>query len=305
MSLRAPLLRLTSLALVMSCATPGGSDARPTRGGRGAKSSVVLDGTRMAVRWSDGDSFRFLDGPHRGMSARLKGYNTLETFGSVHRWGTWTPEDLLAIAKSCAKLAGAKVWSCRTEGQQDGYMRLLVECPDLTRELVRTGVAMVYAPEGSRPDAPALALQAEAMREKRGLWRLGAPRGVVTSVHSVGEDARTATEAYNRVVDTRTGRALVRRHTSRYAVCEEVCEDTDGDSSCMTYVPFEQRYRNKPACLRRGFREDLAADAGSVDQTQPPTQTQDDAEPEGSGAVAPPSEAVVPSAQRGDGGVSR
>lgn len=30
-----------------------------------------------------------------------------------------------------------------------------------------------------------------------------------------------------------------------------MCLDTDGTQSCMVYVPFENRYRNKASCLRK------------------------------------------------------
>lgn len=117
--------------------------------------------------------------------------------------------------------------------------------------MIRQGHALAYAVEGTRPDPKLLDAQAEAQREKRGMWKKGVVKGVVTSVHSVEEEGEDAgAVAYNRVVDTRTGEALKRAHKSAYKTCEEVCETTDGDVSCMLYVPFEHRYRHKPKCLK-------------------------------------------------------
>ena len=66
----------------------------------------------------------------------------------------------------------------------------------------------------------------------------------------MGEDGDEAeTVIYNRVVDTRTGQAQKRQHQKTYASCEEVCEVTDGDESCMIYVPFKHRYHHRPGCL--------------------------------------------------------
>ena len=75
--------------------------------------------------------------------------------------------------------------------------------------------------------------------------------GVITSLHSLGEDGDDEqAETYNRVVDTRTGQALKRVHAQRYETCQTVCETTDGQRSCMVYVPFKKRYRGQPDCLK-------------------------------------------------------
>jgi hypothetical protein len=109
---------------------------------------------------------------------------------------------------------------------------------------------MVYAVEGTTPDPKAMAAQAEAMKEKRGMWKKGVVKGVITSLHSSAEEAHEGDTAYNRVVDTRTGQALKRAHTTSYKTCEEVCLETEGDTSCMIYVPFDHRYKHKPDCLK-------------------------------------------------------
>ncbi len=82
------------------------------------------------------------------------------------------------------------------------------------------------------------------------MWKKGTTKGLISSLHSVGEEEGRADVAYNRVVDTRTGAAFKREHHKKYETCEEVCETTDGDTSCMTYVPFERRYKDQPPCLR-------------------------------------------------------
>lgn len=213
-------------------------------------SFLTLNGERTEVHWSDGDSFKVKSGPHTGRGTRVSGYNTLESFGPVHSWGDWKPEELYALAKSSHLVAGSQEWVCTTDGKADGYGRLLVLCPDLAVEMVRQGHAMAYAVDGAKPLDGTLEAQAEAMQAKRGMWEKGVVRGVVTSVHSLAEDGSKAPHAYNRVVDTRTGQALKREHAKTYATCETVCEETDGDTSCMVYVPFEHRYKYKPDCLK-------------------------------------------------------
>ncbi|MEW5741859.1 MAG: thermonuclease family protein [Myxococcota bacterium] len=225
----------------------GKTVGKPRKAGEGA---LLLNGEYTEVRWTDGDSFKVKSGKWKGRGTRLSGYNTLEAFGPVHRWGAWKPQELYVLAKSLAQVAAKGTWTCTTDGRADGYGRLLVLCPDLALELIRQGHAMAYAVDGAAPLEGALEAQAEAMKEKRGMWEKGRVNGVVSSLHSVGEEGSKEPQAYNRVVDTRTGQALKRAHSKTYAVCEEVCEETDGETSCMVYVPFERRYRNKPPCLK-------------------------------------------------------
>lgn len=237
-----------------------------------ARSIITLNGVRTGVRWTDGDSFRVLEGRFAGKGTRLQGYNTLEAFGPVHRWGAWRPEELYALALDSARVAAAGAWSCTTDGREDGYRRLLVRCPRLTVAMVAQGHGMAYAVDGEDAEPEVLAAQAEAIAARRGMWARGVVRGVVSSVHAVGEPgAADPTRAYNRVVDTRTGRALPRPHQRAYRTCEEVCEDTEGERSCMVYVPFERRYRGRPRCLlggpaplpAGGAREPDGLDAGT------------------------------------------
>ncbi len=207
----------------------------------------MLEGRPTRVRWTDGDTFKVLDGPFGGLLTRLDGYNTLESYGPVHRWGRWSPPELLALAQEATRFAAAGSWHCTSAGAADRYHRLLVRCPDAARALVRTGLAMVYAVDAeARPEL--LAAQRDAQREGRGMWAKGVPRGIVTNLHSIVENGGEG--AYDRVADTRTGRAIARPHEHAYAMCSEVCQATEGDTSCMVYVPFERRYRNKPPCLQ-------------------------------------------------------
>ncbi len=213
-----------------------------------ARGTVLLDGERTAVRWVDGDSFRVGEGPHRGRTARLEGVNALESYGPVHRFGGWAPEELLALAREAAPAAASAERRCAFGGREDRYRRLLVECPDAARALVRRGLALVFA-VGAPPAPDLLEAQEEARREGRGMWAKGVPELVVTSVHSAGEPG-LGRRGYERVVSTRTGRAAVRPHGRRYRTCQWVCVGSEGGPSCMRYVPFERRHRDPPGCLR-------------------------------------------------------
>lgn len=208
--------------------------------------SIVLNGETMQVRWSDGDSFKFKSGPYEGKGVRLMGYNTLESYGPVHRWGGWTAVELYRIAKSSWKLAASKTWTCTTTGDTDHYGRVLVDCPDAAEYMVEQGHAVVFAIDGAPPESLVHA-QKLAMKQRRGMWEKGAPETVITSLHS-SDEGEGKYPTYNRVVNTNTGMSEERRHKSTYSTCEEVCLDGE-DGSCMVYVPFEQRYRNKPECL--------------------------------------------------------
>jgi micrococcal nuclease len=251
-----------SLLLLTSCATPaeargkkpaqadeaGGDEVKVHHKKHNAKGSIVLNGETVEVNWSDGDSFKIKGGKFEGSGTRLVGYNTLEAYGPVHRWGEWTTHELFEIAESSSKVAAEETWDCTTDGNKDGYGRLLINCPELSKHMVRKGVAMVYSVNDAPVDPEMLKIQAQAIANKAGMWAKGAPKGVITSLHSIAEEGKP--EAYNRVADTRTGAAVMRKHRKAYATCEEVCEETEGTTSCMVYVPFEHRYKNRPACLQ-------------------------------------------------------
>lgn len=229
---------LAALALAAAAAIPA-----PAAGRGGAPGAIRLDGERVPVRWTDGDSFRVQGGRFAGRGARLAGVNALETHGPVHRFAGASPEDLLAVARESAGIAASADREC-TSGGRDRYGRLLVDCPEAARELVRRGHALVFAVDGSA-DPGLLEAQRAAQAERAGMWAWGVPGVVVTSVHST-EDG-----GYDRLVDARTGGTTVRRHGRRYATCEWVCAPADGGApACLRHVPFARRWRDRPACLQ-------------------------------------------------------
>jgi endonuclease YncB( thermonuclease family) len=236
------------LLVALLAAAPAAAHPRAPAG-RAPESTVVLGGERTRVRWIDGDGFRILDGRHAGASARLAGVNALETYGPVHRWGGWTGPELLALARAATGVATSREWACSTIGGRDRYRRLLVACPGAAAELVRRGLAMVFAVDEPAP-ADLLEMQRGAQGRGTGIWAKGVPAVIVTSLHSADEPG--AGQAYDRLVDTRTGEARRRPHATRYAVCEEVCVEAAGGVTCMTHVPFERRRRNRPPCLQTG-----------------------------------------------------
>ncbi len=240
-----PLIAASLMAAHCGGTPPTIPDGFPEGG-----SAVTLDGEKLRVRWSDGDSFKFLDGPYKGSGVRLMGYNTLESYGPVHRWGSWTGEELYDIARRSKYVAGSQVWACTTEGDLDAYNRVLVSCPGVVEEMIRVGFAHVFSID-EPADERMLKLQRKAQRKKWGIWEKGVPTAIVTSLHSadeVGRDGELKDPVYNRVVDSTTGMSTTLAHSTIYDICQEVC--VDGTDACMTYVPFEKRYRGKPDCLR-------------------------------------------------------
>ena len=208
--------------------------------------TVRLDGVVVEAWWDDGDTFS-IPNPEGGkrIRARLDGFNTLESYGPVHRWGTWTSGELYAIAKQAGERARSETWSCTVGEGSGGYGRIRVDCPDLRWALVSEGLAHVFGIEQAGPEA-LLVAQQEAIDAGRGMWAKGAPEGLITSLHSV--DERDGDTTYNRIADLSTGIAAKHEHSETYATCQEVCQM----GSCMVYVPFAQRYdeAKKADCLR-------------------------------------------------------
>lgn len=250
-----PRLHLTALLALLSLAAPAPADARRRRGPRAPRQAhgmLVLDGEEVGVRWIDGDTFAVSDGPRARVHARVAGVNALETFGPVHTWGGWAPEELLSIAHGTSAAAAAGEWRCTTTGR-DRYGRLLASCPDLALALVRAGLAMVFAVD--EPADPALLdAQREAQRAGAGMWAKGIPAVIVASAHSADEPDLGRRGAYDRLVDTRTGVASARPHRRVYAACELVCAGEGAARSCFVYVPYSRRFRDRPPCLGRQKR---------------------------------------------------
>src|SRR6266511_4406620 len=212
------VLRAAAALLAAALLVPARAAARGQ--GSGARCDVVLAGEQTEVRWTDGDTFRILSGPRRGRAVRLVGVNTLETYGPVHRIGASDGRALLAVAKASAAIASAAGGRCDTDGAVDGS-----------------------------GDPALLALQREAQRTRTGIWAGGAPPLLPTSLHSADEP-NLAPRGYDRIVDTRTGAAVVHPHARTYRTCEEVCVGEGQERACMVYVPFARRYRDRPPCLR-------------------------------------------------------
>jgi len=206
-----------------------------------ANGTVILDGVETPVHWDDGDTFMV---PSTRLKARLGGYNTLESYGAVHRFGPGELH-LQRIATEATALAKSKPWACTAQQGSGGYGRTRVDCPGLREALLEAGLAHVFAVDetGSPGD---LAAQQRGIDGGLGMWAKGAPSAIVTSVHSVDEKPGQ-TETYNRILDIQTGTTSKRMHGNVYRPCEWVCE---GDS-CLLYVPYAQRYGPSRAdCLR-------------------------------------------------------
>ena len=235
-------LRLLAVLAGLLALWPLTAEAKPV-------TRVYLNGLLAPVYFTDGDSFTVLNGAYTGLKTRLSGFNTLESFGPVHRWGSWDARELNVIAKMATLNARRGVWHCYSDLRRDGYGRALWFCPDLAIDQVRKGLGHAMTMTGSAAPGELLAAQREAMAEKRGLWAKGVPTYIVTSTHSVAEGY--AGQTYNRLIATSDGHTEQWRHNDTYAVCQDVCHPS---GACMRYVPFEQRYgEQRAACLRPDF----------------------------------------------------
>ena len=230
------------IVLLLGCKPPepAASPAQP---------AIVLNGQPIVVDWDDGDTFNSARPTAEPLKARLAGYNTLESYGPVHRWGEWSSRDLYDIAKDAGQRAGAEVWECQVLPGGGGYGRELVDCPDLRRVMLAEGYAHLFlAGEGDTADPDDLAAQKQAQSAGLGIWAKGVPAGILTSLHSLDEKKEQQT-TYNRVADTATGEALQHWHADTYRPCQEVCDPDAG--SCMLYVPYRERYgEGRAICLQ-------------------------------------------------------
>lgn len=206
---------------------------------------VILSGNRVRVHWDDGDSFTFLSGPRKGRETRLIGFNTLESYGPVHRFGEWTTHDLWAVAKEAPRFAASKTWECTTKNKRDAYDRLLVDCPQLRVDMIGNGLGHIFAYD--KPADPRLIkVQKEARIAERGMWRKGRPEQIVTSIHD-----KAGAAGFLRVVSGRTGDTEVVGHRVDVSMCEEICHGDKWRGSCMVFVPYKRRYGDKKAeCLK-------------------------------------------------------
>ena len=183
---------------------------------------VYLNGVPAPVYFNDGDTFRVLSGQHRGMKGRLGGFNTLETFGPVHRWGKWEAKELYVISKMATQHARQGVWHCESkEFETDSYGRVLWHCRDLMLDMVRRGYAHALSVDYAPSDPELLKVQRDAIANGRGMWAHGVPNYLLTSLHSTDEGGGSKT--YNRLVSTRDGHSAKWEHQNRYGECEWVC----------------------------------------------------------------------------------
>lgn len=202
---------------------------------------IVLDGIETAVHWPDGDSLNIESGPHSGRGGRIAGYNTLEAYGNVQRWGEWSYEGLADVRAASKDLARSRAWTCTTTGQTGGFDRLLLECAELRDTIVGAGLAHLFTIHDRLPSS-AIDAQAGAREARRGMWAQGVPDQVLTSVTSTA-DGHSRT--FDRYVDPVTGQAERAFHDEAYASCAEVCRF----GACMLYIPQDRRFgRDRIRC---------------------------------------------------------
>ncbi len=184
---------------------------------------VFINGRPTPVYFNDGDSFKPMAGPFKGSQSRLAGFNTLESFGPVHSWGTWTERELWVLAKQATKHAQHGVWHCETDSKKDGYGRLLMNCKDLAKSHIENGLAQVMSVDANPGDPELIEAQQRAIAGRRGMWAHGAPTYVLSSLHSTSEGGGKDGKTYNRLVSTTDGHSEKWIHTIDYPECDKVC----------------------------------------------------------------------------------
>lgn len=195
---------------------------------------VNLDGKDILVYFNDGDTFQFQINNQK-TSARLEGFNALESYGPVHQWGAWTAEELYDNAKAATKNARAGNWHCHTAGPSDTYGRAIIDCPDLAQDQIQKGLAHAMFVNKKNTHQELLTIQAAAIHSKVGMWKKGVPDFILTSAHS---------KAYDRFVSVLDGHSIVRNHINAYETCEIVKYSPNKAqiASSLVYIPFEKRY---------------------------------------------------------------
>jgi endonuclease YncB( thermonuclease family) len=216
--------RMAALGLASAGFLAGLLSAPVEPAGANAMSRVFLNGLPTPVSFNDGDSFRIHAGEHSGSQCRLAGFNSLESFGPAHQWGTWHPYELYINAKLATINGRRGTWHCFTDGTRDGYGRLLVECPDLIVDDLRRGYAHAYQADDTPSRPEYLRAQQEAIRERRGMWAHGVPLFVMTSLHSLSEDPSREWH-YDRLISTIDGHSESRQHRNNYGECQWICND--------------------------------------------------------------------------------
>jgi micrococcal nuclease len=206
---------LALVAVVVTFATAAAAAEPATK--------VFINGRATPVYFNDGDSFKPLAGPYKGSQSRLAGFNTLESFGPVHSWGTWTEKEMWVIAKQATKHAQHGVWHCETDAKKDGYGRLLMHCKDLAKSHIENGFAMAMSVDEVPADAELVAAQQQAIKNRRGMWAHGVPTYVLSSLHSASEGGGKDGKTYNRLVSTTDGHSEKWLHTIDYPECTKVC----------------------------------------------------------------------------------
>ena len=211
---RIALLALTAAAVGWMASAPE-AEAQPV-------SMVLLNGRATPVFYNDGDTYRPLAGPLRQRSARLGGFNTLESYGPAHQWGDWTFKELYVLAKLGTLNARRGIWNCVADPNDlDGYGRILADCPDLATDQILKGYAHAMSIKG-----PAKRMYIEAQRKaivaRRGIWAKGVPPMVMTSLHSADERYNNKNN-YNRLVSALDGASLKWKHQKIFTECEKVC----------------------------------------------------------------------------------
>ncbi len=225
--------RATTLCLLLLAASPAL--------GQEAATKVYLNGVPAPVYFNDGDTFRVLAGPHKGMRARLAGFNTLESFGGVHRWGTWKPKELYYNAKLATLNARRGVWHCESKDfATDSYGRVLWFCKDLGIDHIRRGFAHALSVDYAPGDPDLVAAQQDAIEHKRGMWAHGVPHYIITSLHSAAEGGGGDGRTYNRLVSTRDGHSAKWQHDKSYGECEWVCREENKVSESQVKEAVEE-----------------------------------------------------------------
>lgn len=228
---------LVTLSLVL----PLSASAKPA-------TRVFLNGRPTPVYFNDGDSFRVLAGPLKDTKARLAGFNTLESYGPVHRWSTWTAKELYWNAKLATLNARKGVWHCTSKDlKTDTYGRILWFCKDLAVDQLRRGLAHVFSVDHHPGDPALLEAQAEAQRRHRGMWAKGVPDYILTSLHSAAEGGR---HTYNRIISSADGHSASQRHDQDYAECQWVCVEARPVEAAAIQAAYTQLRATQDPALK-------------------------------------------------------